>query len=55
MDAHLQSKSEEAHEMVRELVKGLPTLPSGILSDLAKLREVEEIVLLTMIDFSRGE
>jgi hypothetical protein len=45
MNRHLQQKSEQAHQLLEEILKHDPK-PS-----LPKMREAEEIVLATLIEF----
>lgn len=52
MDAHLQMKSEEAHRMFEELTADEPKLPNGLPTSQSAIREAEEIVLATLINFA---
>ena len=54
MDSHLQAKSEEAHELLRQLLAQRPKNKYGEVS-LADEREAEEQVRATLIDFPAPE
>jgi len=54
LDQHLQEKSEEAHRLLEELLKGKPKDSHG-LYDPADKREAEEIVRHQLIEFPTPE
>ena len=54
MDAHLQAKSHEAHDMFRSLTKGVPKDASGH-PRLPEAREAEEQVFALLIEFPPDE
>lgn len=51
LDAHLEQKTKEAYRMLSEQTASLEKLPSGMPKDQAALRQAEESVLATLIEF----
>ena len=50
MDAHLQAKSAEAHQMLDELTKDAPRLKSGLPEE-PYLTQAKHVVLETLVGF----
>src|SRR6185503_1307477 len=51
MDAHLQRKSHEAHQMLEELLAHVPKEANGLPKNPQDLHRAEEIVRATLIEF----
>ncbi len=52
MDEHLHQKSEQAHQMLNDLMAGEPKHPNGgTWKNLAKRQQSEEVVRATLIEF----
>lgn len=51
LDAHLQKKTAEAYRMLDEMLADEPKYPDGMPKNPARLREAEEQVRATLIEF----
>lgn len=55
LDAHVQKKAEEASRMFEELTADEPKLPNGLPRSPVAIREAEEQVRATLIEFPQDE
>ena len=55
LSAHLKAKSAEAHRLFDDLAKDKPKLPNGQVRSASDLREIEEQVFATFLDFPADE
>lgn len=55
LDAHVQNKAREASSMFNQLVANAEKLPSGLPSDPRVIREAEERVFATLIEFGNPD